>query len=386
MTPDKRIAYIDIARFYAMALVFFGHFIERIMLLNDPDAAAFYRCVNAFHMVLFVVISGFISKGKIEARFGPYLRYHLFSRLLPFVFFTLVFMGLAAVFPGDFIFLRLPTVEGYLTGLRMTALGVPLFCVPSWFLLLIFSVELIHFFTAKLVLPEPETPGSGARLLAAIAVFYLAGYFLNLYGDFLNLAKGRMLNFLFVHEAVTMYAFYLLGIFLRRKRFLMDSTAKAFPALGAVAMTLTVLFTFPLNHGPFNFNYHNSVVIMMAAHGNIFWFPVTAVAGSLAVLFLGKLTPAVRPLTWLGSNTLVLMCLNGIFYHYINPWAGKWVFDHFSGHPAMIFLSGLIMTILSLMLCIPLVYFFTRCLPQLTGRPRASGPWLPALFPSPRRG
>jgi hypothetical protein len=31
-----RILMIDVARFYAMALVFYGHFIERIMLLKKP--------------------------------------------------------------------------------------------------------------------------------------------------------------------------------------------------------------------------------------------------------------------------------------------------------------------------------------------------------------
>ena len=36
---EKRIRLIDIARFYAIALVYYGHFIERIMLLNNPAAA-----------------------------------------------------------------------------------------------------------------------------------------------------------------------------------------------------------------------------------------------------------------------------------------------------------------------------------------------------------
>ncbi len=31
-----RIMVIDVARLYAMALVFYGHFIERIMLLKKP--------------------------------------------------------------------------------------------------------------------------------------------------------------------------------------------------------------------------------------------------------------------------------------------------------------------------------------------------------------
>jgi len=53
----QRIQYIDVARFYAMAGVFFGHFIERIMLLNDPTAATLYKFVYSFHMVLFFILA-----------------------------------------------------------------------------------------------------------------------------------------------------------------------------------------------------------------------------------------------------------------------------------------------------------------------------------------
>ena len=35
----NRIFVIDIARFYAIALVFYGHFIEELMLLKNPGAA-----------------------------------------------------------------------------------------------------------------------------------------------------------------------------------------------------------------------------------------------------------------------------------------------------------------------------------------------------------
>ncbi len=46
----ERIKYIDVARFYAMAMVFYGHFIERVMMLNDPTAAALYKFIYSFHI------------------------------------------------------------------------------------------------------------------------------------------------------------------------------------------------------------------------------------------------------------------------------------------------------------------------------------------------
>ena len=383
ITASGRILYIDVARFYAMAMVFYGHFIERIMLLNDPTAAVLYKFIYSFHMVLFFILSGFIaSEGSLGVGFWNYFKQRLYSRLVPFIFFTLVFMGLAAVFPGDFFSLKLPSLEGYAKGLINTGLGVPMFCIPSWFLLMLFSVEMFHFFTFRLLKPDADAARTDRAILIAIFGFYIVGYMVNLYGDFLNLAKQRMANFLFVHEAITMYAFYLLGVYLRRKGFLIGKTSMKVAVPGAAVAFLVVLLTFNLNQGPFNFNYYNSVVIMMAAHGDMFWFPVTAVVGALFVFFLSKITPAPRTIVWMGQNTLILMCLNGVFYHYINPGAGRWIFTRFSGQPLMIFLAGLLITAVSLALCGPFIFVLNKYVPQLVGKPKINGPWLKAFIKS----
>ena len=60
---------IDIARFYGIALVYYGHFIERIMYLKNPTAALHYNFIYSFHMLLFFVLAGFIAK-KSDLKFG----------------------------------------------------------------------------------------------------------------------------------------------------------------------------------------------------------------------------------------------------------------------------------------------------------------------------
>ena len=42
---NQRVGFIDMARFYAMALVFYGHFIEEFMLLKNPAGAAQYKFI-----------------------------------------------------------------------------------------------------------------------------------------------------------------------------------------------------------------------------------------------------------------------------------------------------------------------------------------------------
>ncbi len=376
--PGKeRIGVIDLARFYAMALVFYGHFIERAMLLKNPAAAIQYKFIYSFHMLLFFILAGYVVRETdTELGFGTYLKHRFLSRLLPFLFFTVLFMIPPLFVSGDFYQLNLPTVQGYMDGLISTAFGIPLFCVPSWFLLLMFSVEMVHYGAFRFLRSSNRT------ILIAAVLFYVFGYWFNLNFDIVNPMKGRIIgwNYLFIQEAIPMYAFYLLGIYLRRKRFLMDDVSPKRMGAGALLSFLAVLFTFSFNTGPFNFNYFNSVVIIFSSHGNVFWFPLTAVMGSLFILFLAKLTPSRKIIAWMGQNTLILMCLNGIFYHYVNFRVAQWMLDTLPGSGPTIFGVGCAMTVISLAACIPLISFFDGCMPQLVGKPKRNGPWLGNLI------
>ena len=370
---SKRILVIDIARLYAMALVFYGHFIERIMLLHNPAAAAQYKFVYSFHMLLFFVLAGYVAReSDLALGFGRYLKYRALSRLLPFVFFTTVFMVLPLFFAEQaFPHLRLPSVEGYLTGLLNTAFGIPMFCVPSWFILMIFSVEMVNYAAFRFL-------KSNAKILIGAVLFYVIGYWFNLTFDLVNPMKGRIIgwNYLFIHEAITMYGFYLLGIYLGRTKIFTEKVSRKIAVPGLIICFLIVLLTYNLNSGLFPFPPYDAVVIIFASHGHFLWFPFTAVVGSFGILFLARVTPAQKTLVWMGQNTLILMCLNGIFYHYINPRVAQWAVENLPPSGPVVFGVGVVMTVASLGLCIPLVFLFNRYVPQLTGKPKRNGPWL----------
>lgn len=373
-----RILTIDIARFYGMSLVFYAHFIERVMYLKNPTAAAHYKFINSFHMVLFFILAGYVANTRdLQLGFGKYLKHRIISRLLPFVFFTALFMVLPVFFKGDFFYLQLPSVQGYREGLLNTVFGMPMFCIPSWFLLMIFSVEIVHYGAFRFFKTD-------TGVLIGAAVFYVAGYVLNWQIDFLNPVKGRVVgwNYLFIHEAIPMYAFYLLGIYMERKHLFKQKMMPLIPALGIAITFLIVLFTYKLNTGLFSFAPLDTVAILLSSHGHFIWFPITAVAGSFLILFIARVTPVQQTLIWMGQNTLILMCLNGIFYHYINPPAAKWVVDHLSGSPLTILGAGCVVTIGSLIFCMPFIYVFNKYLPQLVGKPKIKGPLLKNLIPS----
>ena len=142
---------------------------------------------------------------------------------------------------------------------------------------------------------------------------------------------------------------------------------------GAIVAFLIVLFTYQLNTGPFNFHVYNYVVILFSSHGHILLFPLTAIAGCALILLIAGMTRTQKTIVWLGQNTFILMCLNGIFYHYINPPAAKWVLETFPNSALSIFGVGIIMTVASLALCIPIIFLFNKFVPQLVGKPKLKG-------------
>ncbi|MGD9300562.1 MAG: hypothetical protein PVI13_03230 [Desulfobacterales bacterium] len=46
-------------------------------------------------------------------------------------------------------------------------------------------------------------------------------------------------------------------------------------------------------------------------------FPLTAKAGCALILLIAGMARTPKTIVWLGQNTFIRMCLNGIFYHYI---------------------------------------------------------------------
>ncbi len=363
--PGKRIEIIDAARFYGIALVFYGHFIEEFMLLKNPAAASQYKFIYSFHMILFVVLAGYVAKdlaGRMS--FPNFLRNRFKSRLVPFIFFTVVMMVPPVFFEGKLFNLDLPSIKGYTSGLIATAFGLPLFCVPSWFLLLIIGLELVHFAFFRFL------RNSSAKILAAALLFYVAGYLINLKLDIFNPLKGRTVgwNYFFIHEAITLYGFYLVGVFLRRRGCFTERLPWKISFTAALTLLGVVYLTYQRNNGPFNFNVYDAVVIIFASHGHILLFPLTALAGSLMILFFASTIPSQRLIGYLGQNTLVLMCLNGVFYHYINPPLAQWLLAKFGGSPALITVSGVVTTAASLLLCVPVVYGLNRYLPKMIGK------------------
>ena len=176
-----------------------------------------------------------------------------------------------------------------------------------------------------------------------------------------------------------MYAFYLVGVWIGRRRLLARPAAG--PALLVAALTglAAVYLTYDLNQGPFRLKIP-AVVILAAAHGQIVWFPFTALVGTIAILCLAAWAASWRLMAFMGQNALVLFCLNGLFYHHVNARLAQWFVEAWPQSAGSLCLFAAGVSTMSLLAAIPLMAAFNRFLPQLVGRPTVAGPLLPPLL------
>lgn len=375
--PDRssaRIACADVARLIGIFLVYHGHVVERMMYLGNAAAAHQYKFIYSFHMPLFFVLSGLIAKDwAAEQSVGQFAKSRLMSRVLPLVFFNVALALLSLIHKPDFPPIPLDTGADYANAALMSALQLPVFDVPTWFLMCLVAVEVIHYLAFRFL------RGSDARIVVAIVAFYLAGYAINSRFQFFQPGNYALPNWWIANEAITMYAFYLTGVLIRRRGWLVGSVSPLLLAVMTVASVAFVFFTYDLNQGPFRMGIE-AVVILAAAHGSILWFPLTALAGTLGVLALGKLLENTQWMAYLGRNALILFCLNGIVYHHINGPFAAWFSAAMPQNGWSVAGCGALLSIASIALAMPFVELLNRFLPQLVGRPAVSGPLLPRLL------
>lgn len=483
-----RIAWVDAAKAYGIFLVFYGHFVAEV---GTPASLTQQKLVYAFHMPLFILLSGCVAKSAPELpRLGPFFKRQVASRLLPVVFFSVLMMPLFPLEkalrdylpskpsllqvewiddwpelcrrlnpsaqgelprPGRKVWESLPApVQGMVakgaaghplekeaqaeiaaalnqvlskpdlfvledfSGIRlsdknrqwlsqdrlglgenrarrhnmdcmwqglypewagqeqsywsdwlwrakMTLRGYTEFNLPVWFLVCLFTVELMHFAVVRFLT-------SRVRLGLAIPLFFAAGWW----------ATANMelrADLWFARESVLLYAFYLLGYLLRRTEVLERRSGwwSRWPLL--VVGSTVLLLTFDLNPGS---KVNEPVVLInLSQHGDPLYFVLAAAAGCLAVVGLARLTPAARAISFTGRHTLILMGLNGIFYNFVNAPVVNGV--NIPSVPGLLVLWCSVVTLASLAVCMPVVWLLDRYVPQLVGRPRVQGPFLPSL-------
>lgn len=367
-----RLTSIDIARFFAIVLVFYGHLVEQFMdvwadQLSYIDAAAgdHYKWVYSFHMPAFFLLAGVVFNSRhLHERIDAHLKRRWTGRLLPYLVFSAVPALVSLVVTGWFPTADLSSWTGYLWATIDTLRGVPSFAIPLWFLVALVSVEIFHYIVGRWITTTP-------RMLVAIVVAYVVGVYLNRWIQFFP-----QWTFWLINLVPLGYAFYLSGIVLRRSGALERNYPRWQLALAALALILGVTFTYDLNQGPFGLGF-DAVIVVAGAVGHIGLFPLTAFMGTGLLLVVAKLVPQWRWLQYLGEITITIYGLHALVYHFVNPpfanWSdanlGPWLTGQLGLSPGSgLFVVATLMTALSVASTVPVAWAIHRYTPQLIGR------------------
>jgi acyltransferase len=360
---SPRMPWIEVAKACGIILVIYGHFVERLYDANYRAAYLQTKYLFAFTIPVFFVLSGYVFRDRGED-FRTYLKSHAASRLIPVLVFNL--LGLAV-----FVTLYPPVDQADLREIIFDILsmvrGHPTYNWAMWFLVCLFTVEMIHFFLGKYAT-------TSRRLIVFAIGAYLIGWFVLWQATLITEATGLARNFWFIHEVPVAYALYLVGILARR----LDIIERPTP-LGRLvlcgALLVVTFATFNLNTGPF---VHEKQVVLMSggSNGSLWAFPVTALTGAFLVCYLARLTRPARWLLFIAGSTIPLLGLDGLLHNYGNPLAAQWLSGFLPDTQLAVLVAATIATAATIAVCAPLMYLLSHYLPQLMGRPKVNGPLL----------
>jgi fucose 4-O-acetylase-like acetyltransferase len=345
----KRLMWADNAKALGMLLVFWGHILEKGAFSGHYWLHEVYKCIYAFHMPMFFLLAGFFFRPKPQVRFGTFFVQRIKMRLVPVLFFVAAIMPFWLwKVPG------LPSDPGALQQSILLLQGKPTAIWTCWFLICLFSVELI----------------ASELLLAITKPLYLFLLLMMQYGIAYEVTRNvastaGLLGFVddwwFLQEAMMALFFYLAGYLLARYgQFLLPGAGKhsyIVLVISAVLLLTTYNLNFPVGLGTVNMS--------GSGHGHWFWFPFTALMGSLAAIHLGGLLPPNKLVSLVGENTLPLLGFAGFFLHFFNT--PLWNMVSGIQNEASLLCACFMIAAVSLLVSLPFAYLLSRYTPFLVG-------------------
>jgi len=329
----KRLHYIDQLRALAIFLIIFEH--------NDHSSwlSAFS---TSFSVPLFFVISGFVSGDKSDIAIGQYLKKQFNRLIVPYLSIAIVlyifwfFVGRHYGESADKAYHPIKNLVGILY-----AQGGPDYMnwgIPMWFLPALFMVGLIDFLVSKI--------SFRFRFIPAIVV-PIAGYAL-----FKTTSTHLPWS---LDVAMAVYGFYFVGTLIRR----FNLTEKMNNAILLMAISLLFFIVHVSMAG-----YNGRVLYYYSDYGNQFYLMyLNGLAGFIWTFCLFKLIPLIKPMAWVGRNTLPLLGFHLLAMTFIKGFA---LFVLGIEIEFNVWIS-LLLALVQILLVIPVILFLNRYLPFMVG-------------------
>lgn len=339
--PRKRLTYLDMAKGIGIFLVILGH----IEYIREDTL----KWISSFHMPLFFVIGGILAYEKREE--GRPLFSALAARargtLVPYAAFTIML-------------LTMNTLEhfldpGALSGAQLarqyvdatTGYGIHIL----WFLPAYFTAGAIFLLLEKGFRPVSRNL---AVLLLAVGAYGVTVIFrLDQYAvTDLSLAGFAGMDLLItLLRGILAMPFLLMGWYLGALYGRLPR--KAFPVLALLLIPGGILA------------FHASVFDLHYLYVEP-WHYLAAFLSCAGLTALMRALPAIRPLAWLGRNSLVIMCTHATFFVVYYVSLGMFFIDNRLPLPQPVFNLGI-----AVLVCaaeIPVVLIFNRYFGYLLGR------------------
>lgn len=339
--PRKRLTYLDMAKGIGIFLVILGH----IEYIREDTL----KWISSFHMPLFFVIGGILAYEKREE--GRPLFSALAARargtLVPYAAFTIMLLTMNTL--EHFL------EPGALSGAQLarqyvdaaTGYGIHIL----WFLPAYFTAGAIFLLLERGF--RPVSRNLAVLLLAVGAygvtvIFRLAQYAVM---DLSLIGFAGMDLLITLLRGILAMPFLLMGWYLGA--FYGRLPQKAFPVLALLLIPGGIL---ALHLSVFDLHY-----LYVEP-----WHYLAAFLSCAGLTALMRALPAIRPLAWLGRNSLVIMCTHAAFFVVYYVSLGMFFIDNRIPLPQPVFNLGV-----AVLVCaaeIPVVLIFNRYFGYLLGR------------------
>ncbi|MEX5937103.1 acyltransferase family protein [Mammaliicoccus sciuri] len=271
----ERDHYFDNARFFLIVLVVFGH-LTRSYVNESHIFKALYMFIYSFHMPAFVLISGFFAKGVGKP---GYIKKITIKLLLPYLIFQL-FYGLYYYYIDKDDTLNISPFD-------------PQWAM--WFLVSLFSWHIILHFVRNF---NPYITFTVAILLGLVV-----GYF-----DFINAKLSLSRTFVF-------FPIFLLGYYINKEQsfILRNKKHMWLSSISLIVIFIAYLLTdynFEWLFGSKPYSALEGDVDVYSAFKRLFIYVVIFVS---TFSFLNLIPERKLPLTYIGSRTMFIYLLHGLF-------------------------------------------------------------------------
>lgn len=350
MDKSKRLSYIDMAKGIAIILVVAGH-----STLMGKGPLTF---ITSFHMPLFFIISGllFYYKNTKSENFKSFARKRFFGMMVPYISFSVIYLIL--------YYLQLKSSElvtpeyihdAYLQTFSLYGISV------LWFLPAIFFGEIIFCLLIK------KLPGKVSAIIIIILAFVP------------TLLKGRL--DVLIPNAITTDALRFLRLFLAFLLRLPGAVTflgigyalgmakeKLIEKRGPVKPYLEVLIGIFLIGADAVLAFLNGGVDMhYVSYNNPFLFYTAATSASLGILLICKHLPNIRPLSFFGKNSLIVMLTHLDCLMVISGLSFAWWMDSFISF-AKYYMYILNFTLFMVVVETAFIFLINNCLFFLIGK------------------